>query len=53
MAAFAVVGSQQLLRPGKNEDWETRKPIITDLYDKHDLKEVMHIMETEHHFKAT
>lgn len=37
------------------EIWETKRPIITRLYqeEKKSLKEVMEIMERDYHFTAT
>jgi hypothetical protein len=37
------------------EQWEAIRPLFTRLYqeEKRPLKEVMEILEREHHFKAT
>lgn len=42
-------------RWARAEDWERVKPILKELYKEEGrpLKEVMHIMETEHQFFAT
>lgn len=34
-------------------EWEAKKPIIRNLYEKKRLKEVKVILEHEHNFKAT
>lgn len=38
-----------------SEEWEAKRPIITRLYqeEKRSLKDVMDILERDHHFKAT
>lgn len=51
-------GSVPPSRPRKRipgEIWETKRPIITKLYqeEKKSLKEVMEVLERDHGFKAT
>ncbi len=35
------------------EDWIAKQGLIAQLYEKQPLEKVMHLMETQHGFKAT
>lgn len=56
--ADEMTSSGQSAKPRKRvpaEIWETKRPIITRLYqeEKKSLKEVMEIMQRDYHFAAT
>ena len=48
------VGNTQRSTEGPSAvEWEAKKPIIRNLYERKRLKEVRGILEREHNFKAT
>ena len=49
------MGSERLLVPKCSADWEAKKAIIKELYIDQNLilNDVINIMQSAHHFKAT
>ena len=46
-------GTQRSTEGPSAAEWEAKKPIIRNLYEKKRLKEVQTILERDHNFKAT